>query len=185
MTRWTATVLLLSSLAGCTTGERTVLFTGRCAIDGANDAEPSTYRMVENKAENTITLFVDAPETKRVWSAEVGQTKPTAVYSKYLPGAGNLLVVEADEGASMLRLVLIAVSNNGGSRTVFDEKSRFGFDMLNLDSDPGTEIVGISGDLAGPKTVRVFGWDGTAFAERSRVQSSDLPQYQIVTHSTP
>lgn len=183
MARLVATILLFSlSLPGCSGGERTVVhFAGRCMIGDANGAESSTYRMVESKAENTVTLFVDAPETKRVWSAEVGQTKPTAVYSKYLPGAGNLLVVEADEGASMLRLVLIAASADGEFRTVFDERSRFGFDVLNLDTDPGIEIVGVSGDLGGSKTVRVFAWDGTAFAEQSRVESADLPHYQIIT----
>lgn len=184
MFRWIAALFFLSSVTGCAVSdagrEQAVLFMGRCFIDTPHGVASTSYRMVEIEEEETIVLFLNAPTQRPLWSAELGQTEPTAVYTKFHPSVGNLLVVEADEGGSMLRLVLISVSVDGDVRTIFDGISRFGFDMLNLDNDLGFEIVQTSGDLHGPKTIRIFDWDGAAFTERSRIQSSGLPHYQFV-----
>lgn len=154
------------------------MYTGMHRVDTGSGSEVSHFQM--SAQDGRLSLEIDFPVNTEVWFGEVGQTKPTAVYGLYFPGVGNLLALQAEEGASMLRLILLRIEESGSSSIVFDEMSRFGFDILDTDGDSVAEIIVSRGDLMGSKSIMVYRWDKSVFVPDQHLQSQQLPSYKLI-----
>lgn len=173
-------------IAGCASSreqpQQEVIFHGRCRVQTSAGAVPADYSLVKSADGEQLSLTVGSPVGTAVWTGDIGQTFPTAVYGRLYPGVGNLLTLEAEDGASMIRLVLIHLVDGRESSIVFDERSRFGFDIVDLDGDADVEIVEVDGDLTGPKHLRIFSWNGSRYVQESERQSANFPHYNLVTN---
>lgn len=182
MIRVMATVATVVGLGGCGSVKTTPVATGPLRIDSDRGSVESRFVLKENESGDKFVLIVDVPISSTVWSVEIGQTRPTAVYSKYLPSIGHVLVIESEEGASMLRLTLIRLFPEGGSEIIYDNHSRFGWNIVDLDGDFIPEIIQTSGDLGGKKTILISHWDGEKFTPKNAFSSAGFAEYEIVIH---
>jgi hypothetical protein len=117
------------------------------------------------------------------YEPEVGQQFLTAVYPRRFGTLGELLCTEWDYGASAVNLIIYHLSSNGKIEPVFNERCRFGFEVLDLSGSDVPNISGGYGDLDGAKTMRVYGWDGKKFELRESISVAAPHSYAIVTES--
>lgn len=82
----------------------------------------------------------------------------------------------------MLRLTLIRLSAGGDSKIMYDNRSRFGWNIVDLDGDLTPEIIQTSGDLGGLKTMVISRWDGENFVPKEALSSTAFAEYEIVIH---
>lgn len=110
----------------------------------------------------------------------VGDDLFESVYAVHFADLGNLICVQSTAGASHVRLKIYRLSESGRIEVVFDEASRFGFQIVDVTGDELPEICDCDGDI-GPskKTLQVFGWNGKAFAFIKKI-SVDTPHVYAI-----
>lgn len=157
---------------------RFMLYSGIFRTNSDVGGEPLRYRLFADS--NEYSLMIDGPAKNIVWRSDIGQSKPTAVYGSYFSGIDNVLVVDADEGASSLRKIIFRINEYGAAITIFDGMSRFGFDIIDIDADLVPEIVVCDGGLMGTKDIKIYKWNGNQFIESNGYQSQELPSYKLI-----
>lgn len=165
-----------------------ILFCGQIQSSSSTQVESSkAFRLIAEANHQDVALQVlsnSVPSRwETVWTGDVGQTHVTSISSRYFPGVGYVLAVEAADGASSLRLVLLRISSSEQWSLIFDGKAKFGHNILDVDGDGTSEIVQVSGDLFSTNTVTIFAWDGFGFVRRSVETSKLFPHYKIVFDS--
>lgn len=133
-----------------------------------------SYSISYNRTKNIVRIAIN---NETIWSGDAGSMRPLNAYTRLTAAGDPLLCVEAESGAGSLRLICILMGQE--CLLVLDETSRFGFSVVEYDSDLEPEVVGIYGDLVGPKIARVFDLVGDAFEIESVQTFSDLPYFEI------
>lgn len=115
------------------------------------------------------------------YSPEVGQEQVLNIFKRFLGhDLGHVVCVELTWGAGSLKLLCLALGDEGRPYVAFDDVSRFGFQVIDVTGDAAPEIVGCYGDLkAAEYTAKVFEWKKGRFALRKTLKVKEPHRYSM------
>ena len=114
-------------------------------------------------------------------SPEIGQQLPVSFYPVSFEESGEMLVANWGWGATATKLTVFHLGADGKVEVVFDEISRFGFQILDVADEGIPNIVGCYGDPgAEKKQMKAFSWNGQRFKHTASAEVAKPHLYQIV-----